>query len=116
MALPIEQQLAALRSEIATSIGELSQKTDATNAVLEARTEALAALGKQMSEVSDGVKACTEEVFRETEVGFVAESQRTTRLVESFESPSTRWTEESLRRSRGNSWSKIAATKNASSS
>ena len=78
----MEQQLAALRSEIATSLGELSQKTDATNVVLEARTEVLAALSKQMSEMSDGVKARTEELFRETEVGFVAESERTTRLVE----------------------------------
>ena len=72
----MEQQLVALRSEIATSLGELSQKTDATNTVLEARTEALAALG------TDGVKARTEELFRETEVGFVAESERTARLVE----------------------------------
>ena len=56
MASPIGQRLVNLRSEIATSINELNQKTDATSVALAQRTEVLAALGKQMSEVSGGVK------------------------------------------------------------
>ena len=77
-----EEQIVALRVEVIAWMRELHQKADATNAVVEARTEAIAQLSKAMAEISDGVKTRTEELLRGTEVGCVGESERTTRLVE----------------------------------
>ena len=81
MAASIEA-LQALRTEVTASLVEVHQKIDSANAALEERTLRLAALSAQIEQVTTGVRNRTEELFRETEIGFVAESQRTTVLVE----------------------------------